>query len=421
MLRYLKSRKTAIILPAVILLLSLPVMYAGSARVRYWAWCGINGAMFLMSLSLLTCTLARLRSCMVSLKKGAWPGCGIKENIEVPLEAGDVVRIMKDKLRGKGYRVVVHNDRLTAVKNFSGQMGSMAFHLGIVVVLAGFLVNFAWGFRATVFIPEKVMVRVPDDLQFKEKGIFYKPGNTFVAALDRFSYGDADADGKNSIRPYSDIYFSDGSHESMQRLRINYPVYYKGTFWEYMDSGYSLFLDIATPEGTVVKDYVNIDSQGLKSWNDTVPLAQDMLLSIRFYPDFVTGKQGARSRSIFPKNPVVDLTLFKKGKKIGQAFIPLGRDAVIGDTRIQFPAYRYWQVFDVRSDPGRYLILSGFVALLLGLLWRVWAITRVVVLSVKPCDARSCTVDWGTWASSGRSFWRDEFRKILEKLGEQQA
>ncbi len=320
--KVIKSQKTASWLLIAISVLALLLLYTGMSPFNDVFWWLMNACLFTLALSLAVCTLARLKIYM----------------------------------------------RCRAMK----PLGSIIFHLGMVVVLLGFLANVLWGFKGDVFIPQGVMVKVPENMRVVKKGPLARSMPAYSVALDKLTYGRPNEHDKYRIRYAADVVFIDGAGQSRQQVRINYQAFFRGMYWKYGNSGYSVFLNIKEGDKVIVNDYANIATHGETAWYDTVPVTADLILEIRYYPDFTKAKNGKYlSNTIFPNNPVMDLTIIEKGRRLGPVLIPMAQSRSVGRFRVSFPRFRYWQIFDVGADPGRMLILAGCFATVAGLVWRV--------------------------------------------------
>lgn len=412
----IKTKKYTLTLLVVLIILSLSMIYVKLDTRRYYAFLGVNLSLFLLAVSLLTCTLDRLKAFLASAGRNPGPGAGNQDRRELTLSGKDVLDKLANRLARKGFRVAISGHDLTAFKHRSGLLGSVVFHLGLVTVLAGFVVNSLWSFHGFLLIPERVISKVPEDLTIQSQGLLFKSPPSFAVALDKFSFGR-----QAELQPLSTLYFRDEGREKRQSVSMNYPAKFKGVEFRYKNAGYSLLIKLTTPAGTLVNDYANIATHNGKAWNDTFAISGEQQMTINFYPDFIEkDKNVYASNSRFPDNPVMKITFQEKGRELGSALVAIGQTKNIGPIKVSFQGFRYWQELTVSSDPGGYLIYLGAFMAVAGLAWRAMFILKVFTCRVEENESGESTVLYGTRTTYGQALFIAEIRDIFNGLEEEE-
>ncbi len=412
------SRKYALYLLTVITLVLITEVYIGNKILRGYVIFGIGVLLSVLGINLLICTWLRVKKLFADDGSQRGSVSWIREQTHCALTYMEALSRLQQQLQVNGYIVSWETNLVTALKNKSGAWGSVIFHLGIVLTLVGFLVNSSWGFSSKVLIPEKVVVRIPQDAVVIEKGWLAKQGDAMVVALDSFTYGKPGVNPAQQVpEPEARLFFSDGQTERKAITSINYPASFRGLSFRYSDSGYSLLLKIESGGQLLVNDYANIASHGGKSWSDTVPVTDQLSLDAEFFPDYTSQAGTPRSRSRFPIKPVMKLAIREDGKIIGSALIPLNKSAHIGGYKVTLQGYRYWTALIVSNDPGRWVILIGAAAALAGLAWRTFKFNRAAIFSVED-HAEGTIIHWGVKTTYTEALFKEEIRSLLQRLEE---
>lgn len=418
--KLLKSRKYVHVVLASLIAFSILKMYGPGDKMRYITQVGIALTLVLLSLSLIACSVARLKTFLAISRGTTKQRIKPTEQQQVFLDETECLVRLSGYLVGKGYRVSTSGQEITAVKNSNGLLGSVFFHLGMVLLLIGFFVNVFWSFQGKMLLPEGVQLKVPRDLHIINKGLFFdKPPESSVL-LEKFTYGTQHFEnGHSSVKPVADMLFSDEHGLERQQVRVNYPPSFGGLVWRYLNSGYSLYVSISSPEGVVVDDFINIATHNESSWSDKVSISKEQKLYINFYPDFVeTAKHVYGSRSSFPNKPVIDLEFWEKDHNLGRVLEPLGDTRTVGKLSISFRSLRYWQLLDVSNDPGKYFISVGGIIIVFSLMWRVFFPTKIASFRVQAYDTGASTLEWGVRMNQGKTLFKQEIKQILCALEE---
>lgn len=411
----IKSKKMALFLLVWLLTFSLGMIYFPPDKVQSFAGWGMVLSFSLLSISLFVCSLARLRTFLGKGITGPVPG--LRESKGIRLPGQEVTARLKAVLTARGFCVNITETGLIAGKmNRGGLLGSVIFHTGLVVILLGFAINALWGFHGNAFIPERTMIKVPDEVYIYKKGWFHVAPPPFFAGLEKFTHINEPA---SSSQPVGDLYFQDFSGVSRQQVKINYPALFNTVYWRFKNWGYSIHLNIDDNGIQVVNDFVNIATHNGTSFYDTIPVNEKLKIDIRFFPDYIEVSKGVYgSRSPFPDKPAAYLIFISGNKKIAEGFVTLNESKKIGTMNVHFQGFRYWELFDVGSDPGKQVIWAGGLMIVAGLLFRLFLVTKKAAFRFEPSPDAHVILHWGTWAGFGKAVFAAEIREIIEQLGE---
>lgn len=418
-LKALTSRKYAVALLILTAVAALANLYLQAKVARYVVERSLPVALTLLALSLILCNIGRLKVLAAWYRTTSIPRPALGQQRCYQQAAEGLQNRLASLFRGEGYQVRVDGLELFACKHRSGLLGSILFHLGLVILLAGFLVNNLWGYKGAMLLPERVPLKLPEDLQVEKQGWFFRPPQSLFVGLDKFSYQSGTRDSKEpEIQPEALLRFSDERNQWSRAIKINYPIDAGGLSWRYLDSGYSVLLNLSSPDGLVVNDYANIASHNGEAWYDVIKLSDQLQLEINFYPDFAQQGGQLLSQSRLPNNPVLQLTIVQNGVKTGPVLIPMGQVQNVGQFSVAFPDYRYWVALDVGADPGRYLLYLGGALAVVGLLWRTLLITKMVQIKViSQEEVGNTLVLWGSRATYGKALHHVEIEKLLDSIG----
>ncbi|HEX3032204.1 MAG TPA: cytochrome c biogenesis protein ResB, partial [Bacillota bacterium] len=368
------------------------------------------------------CSLSRVRGYQTASRSDNVKKVSLNEQLQLGLPGEEAMKRLELLLQKQGFLTRLSGAELTAVKNPFAVLGSVAFHLGLVVLVLGFLLNFLWGAQGILLAPEGVNLNPAVDLRIISRGPLFRAIGEHTLQLERFSYSDGSVfNGKPIPRPVASLAFRDGERENRQELRMNHPAVFRGLRWRYLDSGYSLFLGITSPQGVILSDFVNIASHQGTSWGDTVEISPDSKLDIKFYPDYLKKQDKAVSQSRFPNKPVMELTVIRNGQTAGRSLIPLGQTGQVGDLQVSFPSFRYWALIEATNDPGRSLILLGTLMAVAGLAWRLLWPSKYFACRIEEAENGRTVLSWGVRQNGERALLKEEILAMYRELEAMQS
>ncbi len=232
-------------------------------------------------------------------------------------------------------------------------VGSLVFHLAIVVILAGAVWSLGYSRSALVDVAEQHTVALAD-YGFESGQLTL---NTF--AIDY--YPDLQP------RQYtSDISLAGYEQEDYKlKINVNNPLR-AGNLKIYQSSwGWMLKIKLVTNGSTQMLDVKDFDVFPLSS-------GEDNAIRVIFLPDYAEDQHGTFSRTSIPNNPYLGLSLVQSGRVVDMVLMAPGEEVQMGQYSFTFEGFSYYSGLQIKYDPGVNLVFAGFILLLLGLLGRYW-------------------------------------------------
>lgn len=392
LLRLLNSRKLAVILLAVLLLILIvssyfpseftvtseaewdkirtdrPVVYEISkylsttevVKSRFFA--ALSGFLFL---STITCTILRLRHWLkarnIEFEKDK--AFSFSREVRVSGSVEDTRRMVNISLSQKGWQCVEQDGLISAQRGVAmGFWGSVMFHSGLVIVFLAAPVTAITIVNGHIDLTDDITVpsirgyasgygasRLPDiDITAKELWGKYYEGFYHV-----------DFGGTLKI----------GSWESP--VRVNKPAFYDGYQIALSRFGYAPCLEITRGDESVLNSCITI-TEPLKG--RTVSFEEGgkgLTMFLMLFPDFYREGGVLKSRGREANNPMLLVKFSRDGKPLHKGL--LLKPAEAGEfegLRVSFPELRKWAGFNIVKESGVIVVIIGSIIGIPGLLIR---------------------------------------------------
>ncbi|MFD7954112.1 cytochrome c biogenesis protein ResB [Streptomyces ardesiacus] len=363
-------------------------------------------------------------------------------------------------LKKRRFRADAAGDAVAAEKGYLREVGNLAFHIALIVLL----VAFAWG-QLFKYEGNKLILEGDGFANTLTQYDDFKSGNLFDPDHDLapFSFtlkdfhGTYEATGPNRGTPRvyeAEVTYSEGAHgaEKSKTVEVNKPLNVDGSKVYLVSHGYAPILTVKDAKGDVVMDKQavallpldgNVTSSGAVKVMDGYRNAKGEKEQLGFNAFFLPtyGGKDSGMRSTFPAllNPMLALSayhgdlgvdagipqsiyqldktnlkefkdsdgeLFKKQLKVGDTMtLPNGAGTVT------FDGVQEWAGFQVTRQPGSGWALGGAVVAIFGLAGSLFIQRRRVwVRAVRGADGVTVV----EMAGLGRS----ESAKVPEELGD---
>ncbi|WP_405408498.1 cytochrome c biogenesis protein ResB [Streptomyces sp. NBC_01124] len=363
-------------------------------------------------------------------------------------------------LKKRRFRADAAGDAVAAEKGYLREVGNLAFHIALIVLL----IAFAWG-QLFKYEGNKLILEGDGFANTLTQYDDFKSGNLFDPDHDLapFSFtlkdfhGTYEATGPNRGTPRiyeAKVTYSEGADgaEKSKTVEVNKPLEIDGSKVYLVSHGYAPILTVKDAKGDVVMDKQavallpldgNVTSSGAVKVMDGYRNAKGEKEQLGFNAFFLPtyGGEGSGMRSTFPAliNPMLALSayhgdlgvdagipqsiyqldktnlkefkdsdgeLFKKQLKVGETMtLPNGAGSVT------FNGVQEWAGFQVTQQPGSGWALGGAVVAILGLAGSLFIQRRRVwVRAVRGADGVTVV----EMAGLGRS----ESAKVPEELGD---
>lgn len=375
---------------------------------------------FLIFTSIAICTWTRLRARL----RGAgseYEGKIFRISKEVNIGAGiETIRPkLFEMLKGAKWKVRegLRDETPSIIARGSGFgfWGSMLFHLGLLTVLVATIVT-----GLTLFTGEMLLTEgYPNPM--KEEGflrIWRRPliGVTLpdaVITLEEFKAVFKDrkpVDYVASVR----VAEKDGS-SFLKDIRVNDPLKYSGLQYNIDKYGFTPAFVIKDKDNTVLfEGEINLVLIGGTEDSFKIP-DTDMAIVVRFYPDFVMTKDGPRTKSDMPNNPVFTLNLTREDISVGGGLLYLGKEVEVEDIKIAFTGLKYWSHLLISRDWGGVVLFIGIIFLVAGLIVRVIVYERGLNISLKATE-EGCIVNVSGFTKYFPAAFEREIKQLIAQI-----
>ncbi|MFE2357203.1 cytochrome c biogenesis protein ResB [Streptomyces parvulus] len=362
-------------------------------------------------------------------------------------------------LKKRRFRAHAVGDAVAAEKGYLREVGNLAFHIALIVML----IAFAWG-QLFKYEGNKLILEGDGFANTLTQYDDFKSGNLFDQdQLDPFSFslkdfrGTYEPTGPNRGTPRiyeAHVTYSEGADgaEKTKTIKVNKPLEIEGSKVYLVSHGYAPVVTVKDAKGNVVTDKQavallpldsNVTSSGaikvMDGYRNAKGVKEQLGFNAFFLPTY--GGKGSTMLSTFPAliNPMLALSayhgdlgvdagfpqsiyqldktnlkefkgsdgkLFKKQLKVGETMtLPNGAGSVT------FDGIQEWAGFQVTQQPGSGWALGGAVVAILGLAGSLFIQRRRVwVRAVRGADGVTVV----EMAGLGRS----ESAKVPEELGD---
>jgi cytochrome c biogenesis protein len=171
-------------------------------------------------------------------------------------------------------------------------------------------------------------------------------------------------------RQYSSEIFLENyqGHDYRQRIVVNHPL--KTGALKIYQSSWGWSLDLSYHLDRSENTEVTVRDRDIY-WLDK---NQNLKVQAVFIPDLDENHVGIRSASPLPRNPHVWLTLLHKDKVADMTLLARGESGQLGEYQMCLEGFSYYSGLIIKEDRGVYLVFTGFILLLLGMVGRYWSV-----------------------------------------------
>lgn len=301
-----------------------------------------------------------------------------------------VRQVVLSVLRARRYRVRPEpgsDDVVQAFRGEAGFFGSIAFHVGLLLILVGVGASSLTRWNSEILITEGFPVP-------------FAP-----SAMHNLSRRDGFpdlADYSLSIRDFVADYSPQGTPVDFAVLlsvlqagvrvqeaavRVNQAFAWRGFQLTLHRYGFAPEIVATDPEGARRVESVNVLQVLPPGQEDAVPLSGGGELRVKLYPDYATLRGEPASRSLRPVRPVLTFRwLDAEGRELAGGRVARGQLAAIGGYAVGFPSLSYWAGFQVSRDRGLAFFALGSLIGSVGLALRLAFPDQSVRIEWEPWD-----------------------------------
>lgn len=348
-----------------------------------------QGLFALLALSILACSINRAPNLWrlatrpkISMNDAFYAKAPLSADFELGGGVDAAVARVKDVMKGAHYRVIEGQAKkgvdLYADKNRWGPFGTVMAHLSFVIILAGFVVSGAFGFKESSFIaPVGVPVAVGHDT-----------GLTVEAKSFTDSYY-PDGTPKDYV---SDLVLTkNGAQVARQETRVNSPLIYDEVWFHQAAFGVGADLTVTKGgttlySGTVPLQYGSDDGKQsfgqLQVPNTTITVWVIQAASGQTLTDLPAGSTALEIHPDATTDPTVQV-------------LSTGKSTTVGEITYTYNRNRQYTMLSVNRDPGSWLVWIGSTLLILGSFLVFFLPHRRIWIRVRPTSGGAARVQLG--------------------------
>ncbi len=330
------------------------------------------------------------------------------------------------ELKRRGYRTHASCAsgawQMHGAKGGAGVLGSVLFHIGILLALVAVVLSTSASFRASVKLTEGQAFDARTDAYGMQKvGRWYSPPEqplTFRLVRVDPKYG---VNGATTVASIVEPTFEGKT----SRFLAQTPVYISSglahadvTIHQGRETGFAPLVVVEDGEGKrLLEGYVQLATAGgaeRESYLDYVHVKdRDVSVELELLPDAAYRHGAYVFRSAALKKPVLRVVVRERGDVVLDQFIPSTRDVTAGGYTVYFGGVRRWSQLDVSDEPGVPVLMVATLLGSLGLALRLLRVRRRIVVTL-PSDVKASTRAFDL-AGASEKFQR-QFEEELESL-----
>ena len=416
----------------------------------------------LLLISMTGCVLPRSRRLWQSVRSDPPPAPRNLARLEdhrsweITREPAEIIATAAAHLRRKGFRVVSTNDEIRAERGYLREVGNLAFHLSLLVLLVGIAAGKLIGFEGRVAVAEGGTFA--NDLS--QYDAFTPSAWTDVDDLEPLSFRLEEFDvsyqtsGPNLGQPSEFAarlaYRAGSGEEQTVTVEPNHPLNVNETKFFLTGNGYAPVVTVRDGRDKVVFTgpvlFLPLDSSYASDGVIKAPDAQPTELAFEgfFLPTADVGPQGPYSRFPDALNPQLFLTAFTGdlgfGDGVPQSVFTLDKDDLtqvrrdgqpfsqalsVGETMrlpggqgtLTFDGVSRFANFQIAYDPGKEITLVAAIVLFVGLTTSLIVRRRRLWLRLRPSTDAGTLVEIAGYSLTRREPPPHEIEDLVAALG----
>jgi cytochrome c biogenesis protein len=423
----------------------------------------------LLFVSLVACLVPRTRALWRALRTPPMQAREIDAfpryaEVAVAASPGDAIAAARRTLRRRRYRVAVDRDRpaLAAEKGVAREVGSLAFHWALILLLVGVIYGKGTGFSGLAAVVEGetwIDAEANYDGTLRA-GRFFDDFTGVGLRLHDFESAFRRTGQAMDFVSDVDVLAPDGSVIRRQDIRVNHPARVEG-LWIYQSGfGWAPIVEVAI-DGDVARSGPVLMRRDpapdgvvefAMPWRGAVKLpgagegGLDLAIELELWPDssaftaLLADPESEPRAMLEMRAPLILFTVWqgvladlgagtldtRALEQVSDGIVGAGRTAdlatgeeVPGETgsgsTIAFPELRQYSVFLVSRDAGVPLVLAAAILILVGLLPALYSSRRKIWVRADAAEAGS-VVRVGGLAMQRKPQFEEEFARLVEAI-----
>ncbi len=422
LLLFLKSKKLAVFLIAILTIASTVGMLVPQADKVFTSWWFLLIS-FVFFINLLTCT------CQQGLKAwGVWKKRKAEFSEVQQQNNFPPLKITRDKfeqgLAQKGFRIINKAGNITIFeKGFLGIWGSVVIHLGLIIVILGGFIS--TGFKMTGYMTlmeGEVRRDIGADYEVISEAPFFKIiGHRGYGIGLKQQQRVLNQEGKVDYIISDITLFKENDPIVEKPVERGKPLVYQGMGLYEKNAGFVPLVTITDSGGKeIYKGFLFMEtthafSESIYQRKDFSVPGTSFVLNIRFYPDILIKDNKISTRKSSLGNPGLEVTVTQNGQKLAQGVIKRGEKVSFAGNSLSFDEVRHWTGLEIVYDPGAGILFAGFWITGLGLIWfYLWNYKKLQVKFATVSTGLQIEVAY--YCLRYRKMFIDEVKTLMNKL-----
>jgi len=297
----------------------------------------------------------------------------LRRELEVVGSPDALLRRVIEAARRDGYAMTeVEPSVFEGLRGRAGFFGSLAFHVGLLAVLAGVVASGLTRFSGEIVVTERFSTPFSISSMFNVSG-----ANRFEEIPgEELSIRDFAAEYSDRGTPVDfSVLLSvrrDGAPVSEEQVRVNQAFRWRSVDIMLNRYGFAPEIVATDPSGARRLDGVGVLRLLPPGQEDSLRMEDGSRLRVRLFPDFDLRNGSPVSRSLAPVRPRLYFEWTDPvGRSVARGEVEKGGSAASRGYRVDFPALLYWGSFVVARDWGFWFFVVGSVLGTLGLAIRM--------------------------------------------------
>lgn len=340
--------------------------------------------------------------------------------IKTEKSLSDVKNSLRSVLLSHGYKISNNGNLIVAQKNRIGAFGIPLFHFCVMFLMIAAVYGSTGRMEGDMRLIEgQTLSEDHANYMFINEGpFFYENHKKFDISLERFYADHTDETGTLRGPTGKLSVIENGKIVKTDIVYSNHQMDYNG--YTFLGNVYGLapLLILRNPDGSVYSgSYVTaIDQDESKRYVSYFDLGNTgMEAGLMVY---MTATLTANiAESVVKQEPILFLKIFDKGTEIYNGTMHLNDTVQIGDKTLGFYDIKYWSNFYVVKDDSMPLILLGFGLMTLGIFVSYFIIPkRIWVELIENEDLVEREIHIGGKSDKFKSLYEDDFSGIINDL-----
>lgn len=370
-------------------------------------------------LSVTICTFKRARQRMAA-KAEALPSPGaVLHSVSVD-KGADIRHFLEKRGWGVDERPDAGGILFSGTKGAGGIWGSLLFHIGLNIVVAGGIVSMLTMFKGEMVFTEGFEASPQEQLRnilnpSELAGFPYR--EMFLESFEaRYIEGGRFPLDYTVILKTVDIQGRMGD----EAIKVNKPLIKGG--YQFLLHRYFFaprFVITEKETGRLIEDaFVNLLIQSVDTSDEFDIPETGVRIKARFFPDFYRDGNRPKTRSMNLDNPAFVLEFFKGSEKLGDGILPLGKrmDFDEGRYTIQFLDIRNWITVTISRDYGLPIVKWGLLFIVSGLALRFVLNEKKVWIKATEGENKD-SAELSGRAPYFPALFEEEIKRLAEELG----